>query len=112
MNILCTVFYTGLPRASVSYDVRLIMGTCFIILYDEDGERSLTNDAVGVIEDLLLVYPGAKAAVIIYRDSEGCFDFMIPDLFSSEVHFKSIGALSAEGAISWWWRRKESKKLF
>ena len=111
MNILSTRFYTGLPRASVSYEVRLEMGTCFIILYDEDGERSLTNDAVGVIEDLLLIYPGAKSAVIIYRDSEEMFDFMVPDLFSNVVHFKSIGALSAEGAIAWW-RRRESKKLY
>jgi len=102
---LCQRTYSGLPRASVSYEVKLLHSFVFIILYDEDGERSLTNDATAVIEDLLFVFRGIKSAIIIYRDIEGVYDFIIPDIDSDYVSFKCIGALSEEAAINWWLRR-------
>ena len=108
-----TKTYTGLPRASVTYELRLVKSVPFIILYDEDkiDTRSIINDAEAVVRDILNILPGAKSSVIIYRDLEGCYDFLVPDLHSDRVWHKSICALSAEGAISWWFRRNMNKCL-
>jgi len=108
--------YTGLPRASVSYEVKLLHSFIFFILYDEDGERSVTNDATAVIEDLLFVFCGVKSAIIIYKDLEGVYDFIVPDLDSDNVSLKCIGALSEEAAVNWWLRRNtdilSNKKIY
>jgi len=111
LNFLKQSIYTGLPRASVEYRAELLHGKVFIFLYDLDRKdsRSLTNDAEAVIQDLVRVLPGAKSAVIIYRDPEGCFDFLIPDKDSTDVKFKCIGALSETGAVNWWKKRQQKK---
>ena len=95
--------YTGLPRACVEFEILMISSKVYIVLYDLDKpeSKSLTNDAKAVIEDLISLIPGAKLATIIYRDSEGLFDFIIPDLYSSNISFRCISASSVDSAITY-----------
>ena len=103
MLYLKQVTYTGLPRASVEFEILIVSSKIYIVLYDldEPNSRSLTNDAQAVIQDLVSMVAGAKHATIIYRDSEGLFDFIIPDLNSSDIKFISISAVSVDSAITY-----------
>ena len=109
MLTLIQTTYVGLPRACVEFEILMISSKVYIVLYDLDmpKSRSLTNDAEAVIQDLVSMIPGAKFATIIYRDNDGLFDFIIPDLHSSKVRFKSISAMSLEGAISYLHNRQK-----
>jgi hypothetical protein len=108
MQILKTKIYTGLPRAIVEYEAKLIHQTAFIFMYDLDGERSLTNDMQAVLKDLKKVYVGIYNATIIYRDSEGCFDQVIVDEGGS-FKFCTLVALSEEEAVA---TSRKLNKLF
>ena len=110
LNLVQTT-YTGLPRACVEFEILIISSKVYIVLYDLDKpeSRNLANDAEAVIQDLVSMIPGAKLATIIYRDRDGLFDFIIPDLSSSKIRFKSVSALSVEGAITYLNNRQKNK---
>jgi len=99
MQILKTKIYTGLPRANVEYESKLIDQTVIIFMYDLGGERSLTNDMQAVLEDLKKIYAGIYNAMIIYRDSEGCFDQVIYNK-DNTFKFRTLIALSENEAIT------------
>lgn len=100
---LNAVTYTGLPRANVEYEVQMLKGKIFIILYDLDlqDSRSLANDVEAVMQDLKKVINGVENAVIIYRDSEGCFD-QIKYNSSRKIKLVCLDALSIEEALQTW----------
>ena len=111
MPKLTTKTYTGLPRADVEYEARIVHKTVFIFMYDLDkGNRSLTNDMQAVLVDLKNIYLGLYNSVIIYRDSEGCFDQVIVNKDNS-FQFKPLIALSEDEAIDIWLRQHKLSKV-
>ena len=111
MPKLITKTYTGLPRADVESEARIINETVFIFMYDLNcGNRSLTNDMQAVLVDLKNVFSGLYTSVIIYRDSEGCFDQVIVHKDNS-FQFKTLIALSEDEAVKIWLRQKKFSKI-
>lgn len=103
MKKLNPITYTGLPRADVEYDITLYKSKVVVVLHDlnTDGCRSITNDVEAVIEDLKAVIKGICGAVVIYRDSEGCYDQIVCE--NRTIGFVSLrGALSTEEALREW----------
>ena len=98
--------YTGLPRASVEFSVKIIASQVFVVLYDldEPNARSLTHDLEYVMTDLKAILPGICSAVVIYRDTEGLFDLVECMMYGS-VGITTIAALSEEEAIEIWAKR-------
>ena len=103
MMRLSTKTYTGLPRASVEYEIRLMFAKAFILLedLDEPGSRSLTNDMEAVVEDLKVVVKNPCDSIIIYKDSEGCYDLVVCQDYGT-VGFEIYAAQSFEEAAYIW----------
>ncbi|WP_373072218.1 hypothetical protein [Sulfurimonas sp.] len=108
MPLLKTKTYTGLPRADVEYEAKIINDEIFIFMYDLNrGNRSLTNDMQAVLFDLKSIFNGLHNAVIIYQDSEGCFDQVIFRK-NNTFSFRILLALDEDEAIYIWLKQNIS----
>lgn len=63
-------------RFAANFDIVRIMGDRIFIVDLDDGGKSITNDAEGVVKRLVKDHPVKR---IIYRDTDGRWDELLHD---------------------------------
>lgn len=68
-----------MSRADFDWCVVMFNGKAHVAIVDKDcGGTSVTNDAEAVLEDIRATFPEIRECKIVYRDSQGDWDYLEP----------------------------------